>query len=459
MTRPGPEDVGATGRPVPVGRGASALLGLALLGLYTANGRAIGAGDVVPATLQAVALCRGDGPVLDRFESVLRTADGRLPGYVTESRGHVVSRYPLGPALVAAPLVGPQVLALDRLRPGWDRDGGARAIRRRCERLGKNAAAAIAATAAVALWHLLAGLGLGRAALPTTLVAALGSGYWSVAGQALWQHGPAALCLTVAMLLLGDGPASRARLAGAGVATALMVACRPIDLVFAVVVAAWVAARHRRPERLAFFAPAALGAALLAGYNVWFFDTLTGGYAAIERMHPKAHGTRGTFTGSLLEGGSGTLFSPSHGLFVYCPWVALGLATLAVPEVAGRLRRWSLGAWLAVGLVPYFVLLATYSCWWGGHCFGPRFWIDAVPILAPILGLGLDWGRRRRAWLAALLACAVVSVAAHAVGFLCYPSSWHGSPTNADRDHVRLWDWSDNELTRGLAEGVRPRSW
>ncbi len=437
---------------------SSALLGLALFALYTANGRAIGAGDVVPATLLSVALARGDGLVLDRFDHALRTADGRLPGYVTESRGQIVSRYPVGPALLAWPLVGAQVLALDRLRPDWESDR--ETARRWSERLGKNAASAITALAAVLLYRLLLGLGLGGFALPTTLIAALGSGYWPVASQALWQHGPAALCLTATLLLLLPKRPSRRRLALAGASTALMVACRPIDLVFAAAIALWVLTHQRRPERLAFFAPAIAGAVALSFYNIWFFDTLTGGYAQIEQMHPWAHGTRGTFTGSLLTGGAGTLFSPSHGLFIYSPWVALALGTLVVPTVRSRLRGWSLGSWLTLALLPYFVLLATYSCWWGGHCFGPRFWNDAVPLFAPPLGFALSWSwPRHRLWLLSLLSSVILAFVIQSLGFLCYPSTWHGRPTNADRDHRRLWDWSDNELTRGLAEGVRPRAW
>jgi hypothetical protein len=113
-----------------------------------------------------------------------------------------------------------------------------------------------------------------------------------------------------------------------------------------------------------------------------------------------------------------------------------------------------------MSLAPYFALLATYSCWWGGHSFGPRFWIDAVPLFALALGLGLDWAWTRcRPALALALAAATVSVAVQGIGAWCYPSSWHGSPTNADRHHERLWDWRDSELTRCLKEGPRPRAW
>jgi hypothetical protein len=453
--------------------GTRLALGLGLFGLYMANGRDIGSGDVVPATYTSVALVRGDGPWVDRFARVLRTADGRLPGYVAESRGHIVGCYPVGPGLIAAPLMAPQVWLLDRTRPGWESETGT--VRLRCMRMAKTSAAALSAMALVAFHVLLVRLGLGRVALPTCLVVALGSGFWPMASQALWQHGPAALCLTVALLGLippscgrhghedvAVAPGSR-RLghAVAGAATALMVACRPIDAVFAAAIGLWVLVHGRRAERWAFVVPALVLGAALAVFNVWFFDTLTGGYAKIEAMHPWAHGTHGTFTGSLREGGLGTLLSPSHGLFVYSPWVAVALGALLAPPVRRRFPRSSLPAWLLVSLVPNFVLLATYSCWWGGHSFGPRFWIDAMPILGLLFAQALDWALsgRHRAWLAALVASAFLAIVVHGIGFLCYPSTWHNRPSNADRDHARLWDWRDSELTRGLREGIRPALW
>lgn len=440
----------------PAGRPAAtaAALGLALFAAFAANGRMIGAGDVVPATLLPVALVRGDGPVLDRFAHALREPDGRVPGYATEERGHIVSRYPIGAAILAIPLVLPQVVALDLRDPGWEADGP-RALRA-CARMAKRASAALAALGGVALLLLLRGLGLGRAALPATLIATLGSDVWAVASQAPWQHGPAALCLTLAAWLLARPSPSRGRLALAGLATAGMVVCRPIDVVFAAALAVWALRRLPRAGRRAFLAPAAAVAALLAAYNLYFFDTLTGGYAQLEKFHGAYHGIEGTWTGPFLDGASGTLLSPSRGLLTYCPWVALALATL--PLAAGRLPAGSPLRPLLWSLIPYFVLLSKYSCWWAGHSFGPRFWVDAVPVLAVALGLGLDWAADRyRPMVAAFAAAGLVAAAAQGVGVACYPSSWHGTPTNADLDHARLWDSIDSELTRCVREGVRRR--
>jgi hypothetical protein len=473
-----------------MGRGVQAAAwGLACWLVYGANGRSIGAGDVVPASYLAVALVRGDGVVLDRYDRQLRGEDGRLPGYLDQRRGHLVSRYPIGPAVLAAPLAAPLVWWLDRVEPGWDQRADRAAVRRRMEWIGKTTASALTAAAVGVLAVVLGRLGYrGGAVGAAVAAAAWGTGYWPVASQALWQHGPAVLCLTVAVLGLSGGavragearpveaagemaagcgsrpvvlpPVGLGAAAWAGAATAWMVVCRTVDAVLAAVIALWVLRHLGRPARWAFFVPAITIGGLWAAYNIWFFDTLIGGYAAIERMHPWAHGTRGTFSGSLLGGGLGTLVSPSHGLLVYSPWVLVA----AVGMVSGSVRRrlfmegGGLTGWLMVGLVPLFGLLATYSCWWGGHCFGARFWIDATPVLA--IALAAVWERMGGVvgrWTVGVLIG--WSVGVHAVGFACYPSTWHSQPTNVDRDHRRLWDWRDNEVTRGVREGIRPRMW
>jgi hypothetical protein len=466
-------------------------LWLALFVVYNANGRSIESGDVVPATLIPVAIVRGDGPFLDRFGDLIRDEQGRWPGFAQESRGHGVSRYPIGPAQVATPLVAVQLIWQDVMHPGWEQNRAA--VRTELSRMGKNAAAAIVALAAVVMFHVLIGMGLRKVALASVLIVALGTDDFAVASQGLWQHGPAELCLAVAWLMLlgaasggvasgkrGQAPgpqgvlpgmqaagrtvsqspfSRRNRLMIAGASCALLVACRPTDLVFAVVIALWVCTRFDRAKRWAFALPAMLGAVALSIYHLIYFHTLTGGYAKIEQMHPWAHGVKGTWTTPFLQGASGTLFSPSHGLFIYAPWLLFALVLL--PKTWSRLERGSLARWLIGALVPTFVILSKYSCWWAGHCFGPRFWIDANPIFAVILALALDWALvgKRWAWLSLFAVTAAFSIVIQMVGFLGYPSSWHGVPTNADRNHARLWHWRDNEVTRCWREGVKARMW
>ncbi|ADV62774.1 hypothetical protein Isop_2196 [Isosphaera pallida ATCC 43644] len=468
-----------------------AWLTLGLLAVFLANGRAIGGGDTMPAALLQVALVRGDGLTLDRLAWAIRTETDAVPGYCSESRGHVVSRYPIGPALTTIPFAWISIVWLDHTRPGWDaptRDPSA--FLETVRHLGKLNAALVAALAVGLLPGLLRRLELHEGISIAVVALGLGSGVWPTASQALWQHGPAIFWLMVALRALippggiGESPQhglTTTRLAVAGGATALMVMCRPIDLLFAAVIAGWVvissparAGLRRwggvwRPFGLTrsrpFWATAGLLGLAWCGYNLWFFDSLNGGYAEIEKMHPWAHGLKGTWTGSLLWGGLGTLVSPSHGLLIHCPWVVPALALL--PRVWNRLPSWNatpIRALLAVGLPLNFLALAKYSCWWGGHCFGARFWIDATPLfviaLAAVRTAAMPSNNpclqsyplidRRWRWLLIVTLAAAVWV--HGVAFWRYPTSWHANPTNVDRDHARLWDWFDTETTRALTE-------
>jgi hypothetical protein len=456
-TTSSPDPVRPSGpvRRWPDGWPVSLILGVGAAIIYLANGREIGAFDTAPTTLLPLAIVRGDGPSLERFRPLfLRVWATPAPVFVTNSGGRVLSRYPVGPALVSLPLVAPQVMVLDRLEPGWDRDP----IRVHAEtrRMAKRAAAILAAMVAVALHRLLVGLGLARVAIPAVIATALGSGLWSVASQALWQHGPAALCLTLTMLLLLPSSVSRGRMLLAGFSTAMLVVVRSIDLVFALVVLAWVVRTH--PRRLGWFLPGPLllGIALV-GYNLSYFDSLAGGQDQLERLHRRIHGVGGPWSGDLKAGMAGTLMSPNRGLFVFSPWVAVALAVS--PASVRRLKPGTLPRWLLVSLVPYLFLLSKYSVWWGGGSFGPRYWTDACPLFGVLLACGLDWARYHSRGVRALFAVTVAfSVGVQAIGAFCYPSSWNFDPTDTDLHHERFWDWRDTELSRCLKEALQGRA-
>jgi hypothetical protein len=423
-------------------------LTLFLAGVYLANRREIGQYDTEPTTLAALTLARGSGPWLDRFRLVLREGDGRLPAFVTRSRGHIASRYPIAPALVAVPLVWPQTRWFDSTRPGWDRHPGSAWAHAKF--MGKNAAAVLAALVGLTLHRVLRAMRFGRVAIPAVLAACLGSDLWTVASQALWQHGPAALALSLAILLLLPSALSPARCCAAGCAAAILVACRSIDIVFAATIAAYLFVN--RPRSIVWFLPAplAIGAALLA-YNLAYFGAISGGQAQLEAMHPELHGVEGPWAGHLVEGAAGTLLSPARGLLVYSPWIALALATL--PFTWRRLWPWPVVRWLVVALVPYVVVLSKYAVWWGGHCFGPRYWTDAMPLFAILLAAGLEWSLDRKRIVTLLFALTIaIAVAIQLIGACCFPSSWNLAPANVDRHHERLWDWRDTELRRCLTE-------
>lgn len=433
------------------GWASSINVGLIALVVYLANGREIGTYDTEPATLLPLAILRGDGPHLDRFASVLRKPDGEIPAYIARSRGHIVSLYPIGPALVALPIYGVEVALLDWLDPGWDRD----TVRAcwECHQMAKRSAALIAALVAVVLHRLLRGLGLREVATWASLAAALGSDLWMIASQALWQHGPAALMLTLTLLLLLPRAPAAWRVALAGLTAGVMVACRALDLPLAVAIALGIA--WAWPRRLAWFLPGPMiMATALIGSNLYYFGEITGGQALLEAAHPGLHRVAGPWSGNFLEGLAGTLLSPNRGLLIFSPWIALALTTM--PRVIGRLRPWPIVGWALGALVVNLVLLSKYAVWWGGYCFGPRYWTDTIPLFAILLALGLDWARARSRRLLLLFRLTIAAaILMQAIGAACYPSSWNLAPKSVDHHHERLWDWYDSELKRCIREGLK----
>jgi hypothetical protein len=426
----------------------SIALGVASFLVYLANGREIGSFDTTGNTLLPLAIVRGDGLALDRFRPILATWGAPLPVFVTESFGQVISRHPVGPALIALPLIAPQILWLDRSQPGWDRDPNR--MYAECRKMAKRAAAALAAILVVALYRLLIRLGLKQVATLAVVATAFGSSLYSVASQALWQHGPAALALVCSMLLLSPRVPSGPRMLAAGLSTALIVVARPLDLGFALVALVWVAWNH--PRRLGWFlpAPTVLGLLLIAS-NLYQFGTIAGGQNELEMLHRQIHGVGGPWSGDLAAGMAGTLFSPNRGLFIFAPWVAVAIALL--PWSGRALRRDSLAAWLSISLIAYLFIYSKYAVWWAGGSFGPRYWTEAFAIFGVLLALGLDWARkhsRPAIWLFAITIC--MAIAVNVIGAFCYPSTWNFYPTDIDIDHRRLWDWRDTELSRCIDE-------
>ncbi len=206
--------------------------------------------------------------------------------------------------------------------------------------------------------------------------------------------------------------------------------------------------------RLAWFLPGpVLGSAATIAWNSWLFGAIGGGQAYLESLHPTVHALpAGPWSGSLPAGAAGTLFSPNRGLLVYTPWVGLALATL--PFCVRRLAPWPVVRWLLWALVPFGLMVSKYTVWWGGHCYGPRYWTDVMPLLAIVLACGLDWSYDYHRLLAFAFALTIaVSIAIQAIGAWCYTSSWNLRPLNVDLHHERLWDWRDNPVYRCLVDG------
>jgi hypothetical protein len=103
------------------------------------------------------------------------------------------------------------------------------------------------------------------------------------------------------------------------------------------------------------------------------------------------------------------LVGERHGALAWHPILIVALAWTAL--VARRERRWR--AWAVLGLAGFAVLawvVGSWSMWWAGASFGNRFFIGALPFLAPGLAAFFEaGGRRSRRVLATALLAALVA--------------------------------------------------
>ncbi|MBW8876918.1 MAG: glycosyltransferase family 39 protein [Acidobacteria bacterium] len=427
------------GRPVPSRRGsppgrAAFAVFLVCLACYLANGRTVPfarGGDTIPTRLLPFSMIAFGTLTLDPFRQDFAAAGG-YRWYVQERRGHLVSFYPIGPALLALPVYVPAYLGL-----AVTGRGGHAALFGASEELEKLAACGLAALA-VSLSYLTARRRLPAAAAAwAALGLGLGTSLWATASQMLWQHGPVALSLAAGIFFLTASGETRRSAALAGFALALAALSRPTAGVFWLAGLASLLAgsgpwslRWRRAA--AFVAAGAPILAAAAAYNLFYYGSLLGGYSlALGRFQPAGFAGRA----------AGLLVSPNRGLLIFTPVAAVGIAGIA--RALRRPRRDPLLSVLGLAALIYFLAIASYKDWTGGWSFGPRYLTDLLPIL--FLGAIGELPRLSRASRAVLAVALAWSVLVQMNGAFCYPASrW--DPRMSEHTEQAAWEWHHFEM-------------
>jgi hypothetical protein len=398
----------------------SVLIGLVCLFVYNANLRSISAGDAYPARYMPFGLLRYGSLSLDPILPLVR--QGQTPAYwIQKGRGdRAISLYPVVLPIVVSPLYVPAALYLQV--HGWPADATDRAARI----MEKLSASLLAATTSALLFLLLRRRASPSVALLLTLAFAFGTTTWMISSQALWQHGLAELLLVSALLLV-TGPATMGRVIAAGAMLGLAAGNRPPDAILAAALTfhALYWAGRRAPWLVV---AGAVPAALVLAYNLAFAGHWAGGYGLVGK-------TRFFSRNSLLPGMAGLLFSPTHGLFVFSPFL------LAVPLAVRRLwadvehRRLVVAMAAAMAMQ---LLLYAKADWTGGASFGPRWLTDLLPflfwMLAPIV-----MSLRRPARIVFACACSV-AIGIEAVGAFWYMNASDSVVATASNRQQAQWD-------------------
>lgn len=418
---------------------------VALLLVYNANGREIGSYDTLPTKFAAREL-------LLRRTLGLNHVVGATPEYakrwgiILAADGNYRSVYSPMPALMAAGITWPlwKTGLVDIRAP-----------------LAPGLMAVLTASVLVSLAVTFAFLHA-RQRLPrdrAVLLAAglgLGTGFWSSASQTLWQTETAVFGLGLAVLAFaapGDRISGRGAVA-IGCGLALAGATRPqlAPIVGILLAGTWVRGHARHAA--AATALVAIGVAVLCAANLRWFGHPLGALPLLQAVNMQVHGTDASFR-LQLEGFAGLLVSPSRGLLVFSPVVLVAAAGIRRSFTEGWRRALP---WCSLALAAQYALYGSYAVWWGGHTYGPRYLVDALPVAVPLAAVAMADSRGRTATLAAAAALAW-SVVVAATGAFCYPHErWNVDPSDIDRNHARLWSVSDTQIIRCWRRGLSPQN-
>ena len=414
----------------------SALIGLACLLVYNANGHAISAGDTYPARYLPFAIWHHHTLRLDPIEKLTAQGrDGTAYWIVHVPDGHAASLYPVVTPVLLAPLYLPAVLYLNH--EGWT-DQRLDQVARIMEKL---LASLMAALSSALLYLLLRRRADAGSAVLLTVAYAFGTTTWVISSQALWQHGMGQL-LVVLTLLAVTGPSTLWRTLWAGLLCGLLAGNRPPDAILALALGGYGLFWARRRAPL-LAAAAAVPAGLVLLYNLTISGHFAGAYGVA--------GKRAFLQHHLLPGIAGLLFSPVRGLFVFSPFL------LFLPLIF-RFRPRGLALHLAMGAgIALQLLLYGKSDWRGGISFGPRYMTDLMPLLilmlVPVVEALRGLGR------ATFVVSVGAAVAIQAIGAFDYTSETDRAleaASGPDQQRV-AWDWRSAPFIASLRQGLAAR--
>lgn len=297
-----------------------------------------------------------------------------------------------------------------------------------------------------------------RIALVTAGALGLGTNYWAIVSQTLWQHETVAFGVALALWSWWrvESPTTPRLILGAA-GLALAGAARMQVTPMIAVLLLWMVARVGWRRALAPLALVALAAAAEIWRNVAWFGHILGAATATESLHPLLHDLPGPLASAPWRNALGLLVSPTQGLLIYSPIVLVALVALTRSLVRRAVP--SDERWLAAAAGVQFLVYSAYAVWWAGHTFGPRYLMDVLVPLAPFGAAGAAAAAAWRPARWAALTALAWSIGVASLGAFVYPHErWNTDPLDVDRHHFRLWDWRDSQISRALRTRPSPQN-
>jgi len=420
--------------------------------IYCINGRTIGSGDTIPASLLPFSILENHNLYLDQFSYYFESTFNQVH-WVQEIDGHYLSVYPIVTPVLITPLYVLLFLFMkishiptDMFHPGFVQIVAI---------MEKLSASLIASLSVIFVFLSLKDLINKKTAFIVAIIFAFATNTWTISSQGLWQHGfvELFLALSIYLVVLNEKHNSDKIIICLGIISGLFIFNRLSDSILLIPTIYHILTMKDR--RIIYYLCAmSLTSTPFLFYNIHYFSSIFGGYAGTAAAF--------NFNPEMITRFIGLLVSPSRGLFIFTPIMLFSIAGyFKISNLSSkRLKNFLLIS--GGSILAQIIVYSAFSVWWAGWSYGPRFLTGMLPALTMFLGLyvkDISFNIKTRKNLLVICIISILliwSVFAQLVGVFCYPNgNWDGDP-NVDLHPDRLWDWKDTQITRSFNAGIIP---
>ncbi len=426
------------------------LLLITCLLVYNINLREISSLDTLSSRYLPVSIIREFDLDLDEFPhlygGVKNPGDNadqqhNEPYYLKKINNHYYSNYPVIIPLMAVPVY---YLPLKLGMPVNDLT---------IDILSKLTASLFAVISVIMLFLTLRMITGEKTAFLVSLSYAFATSVWSISSQGLWKHGPAGMFLTIALYCLIRSSKDVKFIIYSALPLGLAVWCRQGSAIIAGVMSFWVLLRHRKQFPW-YIAVLSLFCLMLVAYNLSLYGHITGGNYFLNNEHLLQYyglGVKDIWSSSIFGGVCGLLFSPSRGILIYSPILVFAFAGM---YRAWRNKPYPVFRYICISIIIYILFLSRFYAWWGGHCFGPRFFAEVLPLICVFMVFTTEDVFKRKSLKAAFVVLLVLSVFVQILGVFYYPTGHNHYLEGRDGiNKKRLWSWKNSQLAWCLRKG------
>lgn len=279
-----------------------------------------------------------------------------------------------------------------------------------------------------------------------TFVFAFCTSVYSVASRGLWSHGPTILILAIVLYMLLKAKENNSEkkylISYISIPLFFSFLIRPSNLITIIIVSIYVFIYYRKY----FWKYILYGSAifiLFFIYNLNIYGSILPSYYGTERLNLDL---------TFLQAVFANLISPGRGIFIFSP-----VLLLAIAGIFYKLKndKDPFDKFLIAIIILHLLVVSSFSTWWAGLSYGPRFMSDMLPIFIYFFIFGLKWilqltGGYKKLCLSIIFIFTAVSLLIHLKGAVSREAwtVWSGTPVPIHEEPMRIWNWKDPQFLR-----------